>query len=432
MNGVKILISPLSWGFGHAGRMIPLALELRRRGCEVYFAADTLLLQMAEKELPGITVLEIPGLRIRYSRLLPQYICISLQLPVIIMSAVRDHLLLRRLVKQISPSVIISDNRFGFFHRGIFSVYVTHQIRIPLPGLLGIMEPIAALMHRLIISRYDLCLVPDYPGDINLSGRLSHSLITEPVSRSWLSGKLVYMGPLSRFAMPGTNPAETPVQPHSTEENPFQPSPSELDFPRPPAYGVDLSQPSPSELDFPQPRLNAGDFFSPAAPYACLVLSGPEPQRTLLLEKVMKGLSSTPLVVLTATPVHNVPREGNSVQYIVSPGTATMRRIITGASLVITRAGYTSIMELASLNMSAVLIPTPGQPEQEYLGKYLHGRYGFVTMKQNRLKPLATLAEIITGQSAAAGDDDGSRLHLPDPAPLFENAINLLSEQEKK
>lgn len=412
MNGVKILISPLSWGFGHAGRMIPLALELRRRGCEVFFASDTLLLQMAEKELPGITVLEIPGFRIRYSRLLPQYICIFLQLPVIIMSAVRDHLLLRQLAKQISPSVIISDNRFGFFHREIFSVYVTHQIRIPLPGPLGIMEPIAALMHRLIISRYDLCLVPDYPGDINLSGRLSHSLITDPGSRSWLSGKLVYMGPLSRFAMPGTNPAETPVQPHSTDENP--------------------SQPSPSEFDFPQPPPDAGDFSPPAAPYACLVLSGPEPQRTLLLEKVMKGLSSTPLIVLTASPVHKVPREGNSAQYIVSPGTATMRRVIAGASLVITRAGYTSIMELASLNMSAVLIPTPGQPEQEYLGKYLHGRYGFMTMKQNRLKPLATLAENMTGQSAGAGNDTGFRLQLPDPAKLFENAIKLLSEQEKK
>jgi len=52
MNGLKVLISPLSWGFGHAGRMIPLALALQRRGCDVVFAADAQLLQMAEKEIP--------------------------------------------------------------------------------------------------------------------------------------------------------------------------------------------------------------------------------------------------------------------------------------------------------------------------------------------------------------------------------------------
>ncbi|MCK7538072.1 MAG: hypothetical protein MZV63_47510 [Marinilabiliales bacterium] len=48
-----------------------------------------------------------------------------------------------------------------------------------------------AWLHRKIISSYDLCLVPDYPGPMNLSGSLSHELK--------LPGNVYYMGPLSRF-----------------------------------------------------------------------------------------------------------------------------------------------------------------------------------------------------------------------------------------
>ncbi|MEZ4996661.1 MAG: hypothetical protein R2758_04020 [Bacteroidales bacterium] len=100
----KVLISPLSWGYGHAGRMIPLALELQGRGCEVIFAADAALLRMAVKDLPGVTLAEIPGLKISYSRFLPQYLCIFLQLPRIIVSAIRDHGTLRRLAEEIKPT----------------------------------------------------------------------------------------------------------------------------------------------------------------------------------------------------------------------------------------------------------------------------------------------------------------------------------------
>lgn len=379
MNGIKILISPLSWGFGHAGRMIPLAVRLQQRGCEIFFAGEAPLLRMAEKDLPGIRMIEIPGFTIRYSRFIPQYICIFLQLPVMVASAARDHRMLRRLAKQIRPSVIISDNRFGFFHKEIFSVYVTHQLRIPFPAPLRFLEPLADWMHSLIIRRYDLCLVPDYPGDINLSGGLSHL-----GKRNGIPVSLVYIGPLSRFALPDAYPA-----------------------------GSNDSLPLPSQ-------------------YICLILSGPEPQRTLLLEKVMAALPGCHLAVLTATPVKYVSRTGITVHYITSPGTATMHRVITGASLIIARAGYTSIMELASLKRGAVLIPTPGQPEQEYLGDYLDGRYGFVTMKQTRLRPLAKLA---ADPAATTADDTGVKGHgdhLPDPVPLVENALNLLSEQEKK
>ncbi|MCA1741836.1 MAG: hypothetical protein LC630_05125, partial [Bacteroidales bacterium] len=249
MSGMTILISPLNWGFGHAGRMIPLALELKKRGNAVVFGADAQLLPLIERELPGIRLIEIPGLHISYSRFLPQYLCIFMQLPVVVISAIREHFTLRRLAEEIKPSVIISDNRFGFFHHSIFSVYVTHQLRIPFPRSLRFIEPFAAWIHRMIINRYDLCLVPDYTGPVNLSGRLSHSLklpgnnsvrlshgLKLPGNNSGrlshglkLPGNVHYMGPLSRFRVT-----------------------------LPPKAKITLRH-----------------------PYCCLILSGPEPQRTM-------------------------------------------------------------------------------------------------------------------------------------------------------
>lgn len=430
MSGQTVLISPLSWGFGHAGRMIPLALEMNRRGCRVIFAADAQLLKLAERELKGITMVEIPGLRISYSRYLPQYLCIALQLPRLILSAIREHRVLRRLAEEFKPSVIISDNRFGFYHREIFSAYITHQIRIPFPVLLRFMEPLASWIHRTIINRYDLCLVPDYPGSENLSGRLSHG--------TRLPDNIFYMGPLSRFA-------------YSRGE---------------------------------------GDSGTVLRPFICLILSGPEPQRSLFLKKVtaalrpvllqeMDGLpgrtssgaagqfpafpevtgspdkpfqEATPgvpgkvrLVILSATPVP-LPVQNSlpPVSFITAPDTALMHRMITSAALVITRAGYTSVMEMVSLDRGAVLVPTPGQTEQEYLGEYLNGRYGFITLRQNRLEQLPAIVAKHHDHRPAAlimkdkiASDSAARTNTSEEEDYdfadaqFEKAVNLLLEQKQ-
>ncbi len=392
MNGLKVLISPLSWGFGHAGRMIPLARALQRRGCEVVFAADADLLRMTGNELPGITMVEIPGLKIRYSRFLPQYTCIFLQLPRLVASALRDHRVLRRLATEIRPAVIISDNRFGFWHKEIYSVYITHQVRIAFPVFLGWLEPVAEWVHRIIINRYNLCLVPDYPGETNLSGRLSHG--------GRIPDNVFYLGPLSRFAETlADNAGETGKD--SVESSDDQ-------------AGV-AQQPVSTGCDRP------GDSIPLPGKYACLILSGPEPQRSILPEKVSAALGMIPLAVLTATPVKF--HCGPEVQLITAPSTATMHRVISGASLVVARAGYTSVMELASLRRGAVLIPTPGQTEQEYLGRHLDGQYGFVTMKQDRLEKLGEMACVSHNADHKA---------LPDPDPLLEKVITLLLENNKE
>ena len=41
------------------------------------------------------------------------------------------------------------------------------------------------------------------------------------------------------------------------------------------------------------------------------------------------------------------------------------------AEYVISRSGYSTVMDIMALQKKSILIPTPGQTEQEYLGNYL-------------------------------------------------------------
>ena len=390
MDGRRILISPLNWGLGHAGRMIPLALELRKRGHEVIFGVDRSIIPVIEKDLPDITIIALPGLRIRYSVILPQYISIFLQVPRIVAASFREHSALKHLARELKPDIIISDNRFGFFHKDIFSVFVTHQLRIPFPERMKFLEPAAAWLNRKIIGNFDLCLVPDYPGNENLSGRLSHQLK--------LPDNVFYMGPLSRFS------------------------------------GASADEADMGEADMGESKLNLPH------PYWCLILSGPEPQRSMLFEKVTEALPGIRLVVLcgspaprcrknpdningAASPASGITENRDDITVITDPDTATMKKVISGSSLVISRAGYSSVMELVSLGKGGVIIPTPGQTEQEYLGQYHNGRHGFITVKQNDLKHLRDISPETQGEPSP---------RFPGLASLQEEAFRLLLEQDKK
>jgi len=59
--------------------------------------------------------------------------------------------------------------------------------------------------------------------------------------------------------------------------------------------------------------------------------------------------------------------------------------LIRNAEHIICRSGYSTVMDLYHMGRKALVVPTPGQPEQEYLGEYLEERYGFVNMVQRDL-----------------------------------------------
>lgn len=133
------------------------------------------------------------------------------------------------------------------------------------------------------------------------------------------------------------------------------------------------------------------------------VISGPEPQRTMLEHLLVDQLGSLEgehLLVLGLPKSIRNERKGNlSIRSHLS-GTELAEAMLA-SDLIVSRSGYTTLMDLAAIGRSALIIPTPGQAEQEYLGK-LHARTGrFVVQRQDRLDVKAALRSASTPVASA-------------------------------
>ncbi len=172
---------------------------------------------------------------------------------------------------------------------------------------------IARRINHRHIQRFDHCWIPDHADAPGLAGDLSHGGNMPVHAR--------YIGPLSRF-------------PQSENTVPS------------PAYRV------------------------------VAVISGPEPQRTLLEQRVLHQLPSIPgpHLLLTGKPGAEHLQSGQ-VKVLGHLPARELESALRQAELVVGRTGYSTLMDLEALDRGALLIPTPGQPEQEYLGR-LHGPRG--------------------------------------------------------
>lgn len=126
----------------------------------------------------------------------------------------------------------------------------------------------------------------------------------------------------------------------------------------------------------------------------CFLLSGPEPQRTLLENKI---LSILPQISGSIIIVRGLPGSLNSitvpdnVKVLNHISTELLTTVLSSSELIICRSGYTSVMELIGLNKKALLIPTPGQTEQLYLAEKLQKDQRFFMSKQKGLNLLSAI-----------------------------------------
>lgn len=99
-----------------------------------------------------------------------------------------------------------------------------------------------------------------------------------------------------------------------------------------------------------------------------VVLSGPEPQRSLLEEILNAQVQSSSLRYLLVRGVADSGRKDlpHAVNFL---GRKELNQAFNRSALIISRPGYSTIMDLAVTGKRAIFIPTPGQPEQLYLAK---------------------------------------------------------------
>lgn len=330
LAGKKLLIAPLDWGLGHATRCVPIIRDLLNNNCEVWLAGEGAQEKILREEFSSLHFLPLKGYRIKYSgkgltaKLL-------MQVPSILRSIKEENDWLKEQVERHEFGAVISDNRYGLYHEKVFSIFITHQLRIK-SSLGKLSEDLLQKWNYKLISKFNECWIPDEEGENNLAGALSH-----PVKLPSLPVK--YIGPLSRFT-----------------------------------------------------KLNIEEIKG----HLLVILSGPEPQRTILENKVVDQIVNYPG---SATIVRGVPGEKN-----ILPSTNTihfynhltaeeLNKEMMKAEFVISRSGYSTVMDIHALQKKSILIPTPGQTEQVYLAGYLLKKRFAYCVDQNEFSLLKTVEE---------------------------------------
>ncbi|MGE0078557.1 MAG: glycosyltransferase [Bacteroidales bacterium] len=319
---LNILVCPLGWGLGHASRDIPIIERLINMGHTVSIAGDKFQIDYLQRYFPSINAIHFPSLKARYSRSSSQFfplLWVALRLPFF---NIFEHFLLIRLIRKNGFNLVISDNRYGLWSRQIKTVIITHQLRVIPPSPFKWTLPVIEFMLKRWLGRFNNVVVPDYNDDRSISGLLSKPNGLE---------NLHYIGPLSRFE--------------------------------------DIN----IDVDFKGFEL-------------VVVVSGPEPQRTIFVD-IAENLAvkwRLNCLIIEGNPENGViPRVINGVWHVGHLPDLQFALAVKHAKYLVLRGGYSTVMDMLTLGISGLLVPTPGQTEQEYLAKYLSERniFRFVTQK---------------------------------------------------
>lgn len=307
------------------------------RGHRVVIASSGRSLALLQQEFPQLTCVDVPAYDIQYQEKGSFIIKIIAQLGKIFTGIRREHLQAKELVKTYNIDLIISDNRYGFYHRDIPSVIITHQMMVKIPQF-KLAEPFVYLWLQLQHSRFDHIWIPDVEGSVNVSGDLSHAY---PLLR-----RARYIGILTRFHRPEQLPSTN------------------------------------------------GEVLA--------IISGPEPQRTLfeqiLLEQA-KPLDRTFTIIRGISEKHTDEQVAPNIRMISHLTADALYQLILKSDVIISRGGYSTLMDLAVLNKRCIFVPTPGQTEQEYLVKELGKKQLVVAGTQHTFQ----LAEALRAVEATKG-----------------------------
>ncbi|MFW5759281.1 MAG: glycosyltransferase [Bacteroidota bacterium] len=348
----EVIICPLNWGLGHATRMIPLIRVFQQKGFLPVVAADGDAFNLLIREFEGDAVrfVRFPGKIMRYSYGKGLFLKLLLQSPSFLFSIWRERDWINRYVKKNKPCLIISDNRYGVRSPKVFSVFVGHQLNILPPERLRWLNPVFRFFNHAFIKSFDQCWVPDFLGDENLSGILSHGADLKHVK---------YTGALSRFR------------------------------------DLDIS-------DFKIPEL----LQELPADFITVILSGPEPQRTLLENQIKRHLKECDLLIFRGLPGKKKSWKEHKHLWFDHADAKTMLYAIKNSRFVISRSGYTTLMDLYFLRKKSLLIPTPGQTEQEYLANYWEKKGWAVQLKQDDIHLLKNKIDWVEKMENKMPEDD--------------------------
>lgn len=323
-----ILVSPLSWGLGHATRDIPIIRELMDHGHDITIATSFGAFELLKREFPYCEFIYFKDYPAPYSStryFLPKFLA---NIPVLAKALADEKKEADKLFSRNNYDAVISDNRLGVYSKNIPSFFISHQLRYSIPHIKPA-ETASQYINEYFHKKFERIIVPSNRPDDNgncLSGKLCRS------GRKITNLKTYYAGILSS----------------AKKKDVFE------------------------DLDF------------------LVIISGPEPQRSILERIILKQVQELPgeKMVLLGCPMDNFEEKLDEWTTVKSYATEEEKILLMNrARFIISRSGYTTMMDIAELGKKrGVFIPTPGQTEQEYLSKYYYEQKWFYSKSQYKLK----------------------------------------------
>jgi uncharacterized protein (TIGR00661 family) len=229
-------------------------------------------------------------------------------LPLYIKEVYNEHRSFLEIHKKYQFDIVISDTRYGIYDKNTPSYLICHHIKMKGEGIFRFGDRLTEFALYIMRKKYRKILIPDFETN-SVSGEYTNNF------RFLKKEDIEYLGILSM------------VEKLKVKE----------------------------DIDY---------FFS---------ISGPEPQRTVFENIVLPNLGKIKgkkVVVALGQPENkSIKKVGNATVYGFFDR-KEQEKMMNRSKLVITRSGYTTVMELVELEKKALFVPTKGQPEQEYLAVY--------------------------------------------------------------
>ena len=98
------------------------------------------------------------------------------------------------------------------------------------------------------------------------------------------------------------------------------------------------------------------------------IVSGPEPQRSIFEELLKKQLIASKLkaLLVLGKTEENKEEDIENLKVISHLNAKSLNQQMVNANVVISRSGYSTVMDIAKLHKKAIFVPTPAQTEQLY------------------------------------------------------------------
>lgn len=296
----KILFAALDWGMGHVTRSIGLLKELETEN-SITIACTPEQQKLFASYLSKVQFVQLDGYNLQFSGRGTWNLDLLKQSFSFLKAIRRENEFVAAHIKKHETNLIISDHRYGFFHPEIESIFVTHQLHLPLSNWYAPIQK----WHEKKLRCFNKLWILDSTNH-TLAGKLS-----QPIRHPQIN----YIGFRSRLTM--------------QQENPVY------------------------------------DYL--------IVISGPEAYATLLLGEVLRKVDFGHKKIAVLHPGFFQPPSGLNMEisFFKTGDLQADDRLFAQSETIISRAGYSTLMDLKTIDKKGILIPTPGQAEQIYLAKHL-------------------------------------------------------------